>query len=95
MEATGSKRIREIVYEAMLAASVPGFLDADMRRAFMDEGKDFRLAELDMDSLARMEFCINLELSTGVTLLPQQLETFASTAVIEAWLGERLAPSQR
>lgn len=82
------QRIREIVYEAMQAASVP-VLDDEVRRAFLEERKDFLLADLDMDSLARMEFCINLELTTGVTLLPRQLEAFESTADIEAWLREQ------
>ena len=48
------------------------------------------LASLEMDSLARMEFCIAIELSTGVSLLQAQLEKLASTDAVQQFLVERL-----
>jgi len=57
---------------------------------FLNEGADFDLADLDMDSLAIMEFCIAIELSTGVTLLPAQVAELGSTGAIECRIREAL-----
>ena len=37
-----------------------------------------------------MEFCIAIELSTGVTLLPSQLEELATTDAIARCIREKL-----
>lgn len=74
--------IRRAVLEA-LTASVPGVFDDAMGRSFLAGELDVDLARLDMDSLARMEFCIAIELATGVTLLPAQLVELATTDAIQ------------
>ena len=43
-----------------------------------------------MDSLGEMEFCIAIELSTGVTLLPPQLAELGSTDAVERLIREKL-----
>ncbi len=43
-----------------------------------------------MDSLGEMEFCIAIELSTGVTLLPPQLVELGSTDAVERFIREKL-----
>jgi hypothetical protein len=43
-----------------------------------------------MDSLGHMEFCIAIELSTGVTVLPPQLAELKSTDAIERLIREKL-----
>jgi len=43
-----------------------------------------------MDSLAQMEFCISLELSTGVSLVPSQLAKLASTDAVEQRIRQAL-----
>jgi hypothetical protein len=80
---------RRAIFEALIAAS-PGAFNDEMRRSFLAEGSNIELAELGMDSLAKMEFCIAIELSTGVTLLPPQLADLGSTDAIERCIREQL-----
>jgi acyl carrier protein len=82
-------RARQAIFEALKAASPHEFND-DLRRSFLADGLNLDLADLDMDSLARMEFCIAIEISTNVTLLPSQLAEFASTNAIEVHLARAL-----
>lgn len=82
-------RLRQAVLEA-LKVSVPGVFNDDMCRSFLAGELNVELARLDMDSLARMEFCIAIELSTGVTLLPPQLAELATTDAIERCIREQL-----
>ena len=93
MERIGQTRqmspARAAVFEALKIAS-PGAFDDRMQRAFVEDGSNFQLAELEMDSLASMEFCIAIELSTGVTLVPAQLAELTSTDAVEARLREML-----
>ena len=73
-----------------LRASVPGVFDDDQCRSFLAWELDVALDGLDMDSLARMEFCIAIELSTGVTLLPAQLAELATTHAVERRIRQAL-----
>ena len=77
-----TSQLRQAVLDALRAA-VPGAFDDAMGRSFLAGELDVDLAHFDMDSLARMEFCIAVELSTGVTLLPTQLAELATTDAIE------------
>jgi len=88
-----SSRARLAVFEALKVGARSGFND-ERRRRFLDEGSNFLLADLDMDSLGEMEFCIQIELSTGITLLPPQLAALASTDAIERCLREKLGELQ-
>lgn len=87
--ATEISRPRLAVFEALKSAAPSAFND-EMRRSFLAEGSNLVLAELDMDSLGEMEFCIAIELSTGITLLPPQLAELASTDAIERCIREKL-----
>jgi hypothetical protein len=80
--------MRAAVFEALKVAAPATFNDA-LRDAFLG-GMNFNFAGLGLDSLGTMEFCIAIELSTGITLLPAQLEELASTAAIERYLDEQL-----
>jgi acyl carrier protein len=80
---------RLALFEALKAGARSGFND-ERRRQFLDGGSNFLLADLDMDSLGEMEFCIAVELSTGVTLLPSQLAELASTDAIEHRIREKI-----
>ncbi len=83
--------LRAALFDALLAASVPEAFEDDLRRSFLDDGKDFALSEVEMDSLASMEFCIALELSLGITLSTQRLHKLGSTDAIERFVAEKLA----
>ena len=80
---------RLAVFEALKTAAPSAFNDA-MRNAFLTTGSNIVFAEFDMDSLGEMEFCIAIELSTGVTLLPPQLAELGSTDAIERLIREKL-----
>jgi len=83
-------RSRLAILEALQAAGATDNLAEAERKAFVDDGAHLDLSGLGMDSLARMEFCIALELSLGVTLLPAQLALLESTAAVERFILERL-----
>ncbi len=81
---------RLAVFEALKAAAPPGFTD-EMRSSFLAEGSNLDLAQLGIDSLGAMEFCIAVELDTGITLLPAQLAELACTDAIEAHIHRQLS----
>ena len=73
--------VRKAVFEALKAA-VPHSFNGEMRRSFLSDGSSLKFEDLEMDSLSQMEFCIAIELSTGVTLLPSQLMELGSTDAV-------------
>ena len=85
-------KIRLAVFDALKAA-VPGAASDARCRSYLDGGTNLRLAEFGMDSLARMEFCIAIELATGVALLPAELVALDSTDAVERHLRDRLLPA--
>ena len=85
-----SAELRRAVVDALKAAA-PGALDDAAREAFLAGKSNLLLAQLNLDSLARMEFCIAIELATGVTLLPAQLAALDSTDAVQHYVMERLA----
>ncbi len=85
---------RVAIVEA-LRVGAPGALTEEARRAFLDTAMNIVLAELGMDSLGEMEFCIAIELKTGVTLLPAELAELKSTDAIERRIRERLDEAAR
>ena len=82
--------VRKAIFEALKTAA-PRTFDAELRNAFLERDTDLRLADLELDSLGQMEFCIAIELSTGVTLLPSQLAELGSTGAIERRIREAMA----
>ena len=82
-------RSRVAVFEALKVAA-PGTFDEALRRSFLAEGLNLKLADLHLDSLAEMEFCIAIELSTGVTLLPSELVELSSTDAVEFRIRQAL-----
>ena len=81
--------VRQALLDALRAAA-PDAFDADTRRRFLVEPMNVRLADLELDSLEQMEFCIAVELSTGVTLVPSQLADLESTDAVEQRILELL-----
>lgn len=64
---------RVIVVEALRSANALVGVDANTVDQFVQSGADLEFSKLEMDSLASMEFCISLELDTGVSLAPDEL----------------------
>ena len=51
---------------------------------------ELKLDDLEFDSLAWMEFCISVELQSGLDLAPSDIEEMQFTYQIEDWLRARL-----
>jgi len=60
------------------------------RQPFIDGKIDATFDELKLDSLARMELCIAIEVSLGVSLAPEELERYRSLRELVDDLLERL-----
>jgi hypothetical protein len=82
-------RSRQAVFDALKVAA-PATFDEGLRRSFLAEGLNLKLADLNLDSLGEMEFCIAIELSTGVTLLPSELAELSSTDAVELRIRQML-----
>ncbi|MBN8607218.1 MAG: hypothetical protein J0L81_09895 [Caulobacterales bacterium] len=65
---------RDLILQALRDAQVA----PAAYQAFAEGGTDVRFDAMDMDSLARMEFCISLELNTKISIAPEQLEEIDS-----------------
>ena len=68
------QEIRTIIVEALEYANVFSTCDADIISLFLNGGKDIALNQIDMDSLATMELCIAIEVNTGVSIVPDELQ---------------------
>ena len=69
--ATLENRIR--VVEALEAANLAGLQTNELVSQFITGAADIKFEELQLDSLARMEFCIAIEVNCGISLLPDRL----------------------
>ena len=83
------RTIRRTVLEGLEAGAVAKAGNVDFHAAFLDGTIDIRLADLDMDSLAKMEVCIAIEVGTGVSLAPEELDRYATLAELVAAIEER------
>lgn len=72
------REIRLHILEALDAAMVPMFRDKAKRDSFLAEDGDYSIAELNMDSLGLMEFCISLEINDVYFINPEELVSFES-----------------
>ncbi|MEM1114176.1 MAG: acyl carrier protein [Pseudomonadota bacterium] len=83
------KPLIDVLLEALTAAAYGDEPDAELIQQLQTGPADIQLEDLEFDSLAVMEFCISVELNTGVELTPDHLEqckTMADVvAFIEAW----------
>jgi acyl carrier protein len=70
------RRIREAVVDGLEAGGVGRAGDGRFRAPFVDGALDATLAELELDSLARMEVCIAIEVATGLSLAPEELQRY-------------------
>ena len=84
------RAIREIFVDGLVAGAVHPINDVATREAFLDGSRDLRFDELAMDSLARMELCIAIEVATGVSMAPEELGHYASLRGLAAALMERI-----
>ncbi|WP_020181407.1 phosphopantetheine-binding protein [Methylopila sp. M107] len=80
---------REIVAAAVRAGQFDAPADEALDRAIAS-GADVPFEKLDFDSLGWMEFCISVELESGLELTPTLVSGMRSLHDVEAWLAARL-----
>ena len=79
MTSSDESDLRRHVADAMQIA-VPA--DRSLMMAFLEGHGDCMLDSFEMDSLGLMEFCIALELSTGIGLTPEDVQNAGSLAAV-------------
>jgi amino acid adenylation domain-containing protein len=62
------KRVRLLLAECFDKANVLSLRDQSLRNEFLTEGSHIQLKELDIDSLATMEICIDIEEKIGISI---------------------------
>ena len=76
---------RDLILQALREAQVA----PATYQAFASDNVDIRFDAMDMDSLARMEFCISLELNAHTSIAPEQLEDVGSLHRLMAMIEQR------
>jgi hypothetical protein len=82
--------IRDAVVEGLEAGGVGPIHRVAIRGPFLAGDLDLTLAELEMDSLAKMELCIAIEVGTGVSLAPEELDRYGTLGALVAEVEGRL-----
>ena len=81
-EQVNAAELRKMVVDALTHANAVGISDHPSREAFLEGQEDISLDDLEIDSLAAMEFCIYLELNHGIEITPDELEEVISVEEI-------------
>ncbi len=66
--------IRRIIADGLEAGSCFTLRNKGWKEAFVEGRQDVSFDDIDMDSLAAMELCIAIEVNSGVTILPEDLQ---------------------
>lgn len=83
------QKIREVIADAFVYASVPRFAGSPEATAFVAGTSDIPMDRFEIDSLALMELCIAIELNLGVEIVPSDLADITSLGGIVALARER------
>ena len=84
-----ARAIRAALVEGLEAGGVWQVNRVDLRERFLAGELDLTFAELAMDSLAKMELCIAIEVATGVSLAPEELDRHESLGALVGEIGRR------
>ncbi len=82
MDELDERSVRAVLVVGLDAGAVYQICEAATRAAFLAGDIDFTFAELDMDSLARMELCMAIEVGTKGSLAPDDLGSYASLGAL-------------
>lgn len=82
-------QIRALVVEALEYSNVLALRDKNLAGAFLAGTGEVPLEALEMDSLAEMELCIAIEVSTGVSILPERLRKIGTLDRLVAQIQSR------
>jgi acyl carrier protein len=83
------RTIRQAIVDGLEAGGVGEIRRSGAREPFLAGESDVTLEELEMDSLARMELCIAIELATGVSLAPEELDRYATLVALAEDVAKR------
>ena len=84
-----ARTIRQAIVDGLEAGAVVRIGRRDTRSSFLAGEIDIAFADLEMDSLARMELCIAIELGTGVSLAPEELDRYTTLEALVRDVQER------
>ena len=74
---------------AMEAGAVVKIFEPAVRKMLLETGEDLEIASLGMDSLARMEFSIAIEVETGISLTPDDLLKYSTVNQLVDFFRQR------
>ena len=84
-------QIRAMLVEALESAHVLTLREQDRKPGFLQARRDISIAELEIDSLAAMELCIAVEINSGVSIVPEDLQAIGSLEGLVAIVREALS----
>jgi len=85
-----ARTVRQALIEGLEAGGVSEASQIRFRAPFIDGTLDATFEELALDSLARMELCIAIEVALGVSLAPEELQRYRSLDALADDLIARL-----
>lgn len=68
-----NRAIRALIADCLENSSVITFTRNNLRDDYVNGIKDIKIDSLNLDSLSIMEFCIDLELKTNISITPEEL----------------------
>ncbi|BBK34873.1 phosphopantetheine binding protein [Stella humosa] len=81
--------IRRVLVDALEIGGVAAIHEPAIRDPFLAGTADITLERLEMDSLAKMELCIAVEVETGVSLTPDDLLAYATLGQLVQQIGRQ------
>ena len=84
------RAVRQALIDGLEAGGVSQANAIRFREPFLDGRIDATLEELGLDSLARMEVCIAIEVALGISLAPEELHRYRSLGSLVDDLTGRL-----
>lgn len=80
--------MRQRVLDAIAANPAVGPDSPEALERMNDPARDCSFDELGFDSLARMEFCIYLEMEYGITVTSGEVEAKPTINAMASWMAE-------
>ena len=83
--------IRAAVVSGLAQASAFMFRESGIQAAFLTGEADMAIEDIEMDSLSIMELCIAIELDTGVSILPDEMQQIATLGKLVTVIQQKLS----
>ena len=86
-----ARAVRQVLIDGLEAGGFAQARRTTFREPFLDGTLDPAFDDLELDSLARMEVCIAIEVALGISLAPEELQRYSSLGALANDLLVRLA----